>query len=502
MFGATSVTRQILRHLDHWPAAIPKILWIELTSMCPFQCFFCMRRESRHPGEHMDFGLLKRILEQLQSPEIIRLNNAGESIHYPHLIDAIRMSKSTGARTELVTTLASAPAQLLPELLHCGLDQLTVSLHTVDPEQYRRIYGFASFDALDQRLRSLLRLKAGERSSTPAINISFVATKENLHALPQVSGYARELGIDEIQVHRVIWRDSAKKAFEYELHSNLLTPEFRRDLEDTVERTRSLSPGPALVYANNALDETIMPDEGPAFYSRDLPDGCRIADCIESPWETLNIFSNGDVLACGCRSSQQALGNLGRQSLTEIWHGPSYRKFRSDYFLGLDDSCRRCPWKKVFIPASLRAKLPHLGRWSWQLLRGWHHEEKSSAIWSKPEAAAMLASGCSLRRQSISLTGFLPNPTPATPNRLEIRCNGIPAAEIMNHNRRMLEFTLTFPVPPGTHAPYFLQFKTEKCYRPNQHEGSPDIRTLGFALCKLAAEISNGRDRIAMEDPQ
>jgi len=483
---STSVSQQILEHIDLWTASHPKILWIELTSKCPFQCLFCMRKESRHPGEHMDFGLLQRILEQLRSPEIIRLNNAGESIHYPHLIDAIRMSKRTGARIELVTTLASAPLELLPELMHSGLDQLTVSLHAIDPVQYQRIYGFASFDALDQRLRRLLQQRAEEQSSTPGINISFVATKENLQALPQVSHYAQELGIDEIQVHRVIWRDPAKQLFTYELHSNRLTPAFRQELEETVERTRCLFPGLALVYANNALDAAIAPGEQPAFFSQDLPSGCCIADCIENPWETVNIYSNGDILACGCRSSQQALGNLNSQSLTEVWWGSSFRHFRAEYFLGQDQNCCQCPWKKIFVPTTFHAELPHSGGWSWQLMRGWYHEEKSPAIWSKPEAAAMLASNGTFLRPKISLTGFLPNPTRATPNRLEVFCNGIPAGSVVNHNHRMLEFAMTIPVPSGTDPPYCLQFKTEKCYCPNQHEDSPDIRRLGFALCRLA----------------
>ncbi len=488
MFGAHRVRRQILRNLDRWTASHPKILWIELTSTCPFRCFFCMRRESRHPGEHMDFGLVKRILAQLREPEIIRLNNAGESIHYPHLIDAIRASKSTGARIELVTTLASAPIQLLPELLESGLDQLTVSLHTVDPDQYRRVYGFASFESFDQRLRTLLQLRAEKQSSVPAINISFVATRETLRGLPRVCRYARDLGINEIQVHRVIWRELGGKAFEYELQSNLLTPVFRRELEEAVEGTRSLLPGIDLIYANNALDEAIVPDEQPTFYSRSIPADCCIADCIENPWETMNIFSNGDVLACGCRSSQQALGNLARQPLTEVWHGSLYRRFRVDYFRGRDDSCCRCPWKKVFVPAQLCAALPHEGRWPWQLVRGWYHEEKSAAIWSKPEAAAMLPSCGFVRRPIISLTGFLPNPTPAIPNRLQIHCNGIPAAEVVNPNSGMCEFTLSFQVPRRAGTPYFLQFKTEKSYCPSQQGDSRDIRRLGFALCKLSVE--------------
>ncbi len=496
MSSAGSLPRKILRHLGCWTASHPKILWIELTSKCPFQCSFCMRRESRHPGEHMDLALLRSILGQLRAPEIIRLNNAGESIHYPHLVDGIQMSGRTGARVELVTTLASAPLELLPALLYSGLDQLTVSLHTTDPDQYQRLYGFASFEALDRRLRWLVQQKTAARCSTPTINLSFVATKENLHELPRVSRYAQELGISEIQVHRVIWRNPARQLFTYELHSNLLTEVFRKELEATVASARALFPRVALVYANNALDEVVVPGDQPAFYSEDLPAGCCIADCIENPWETLNIFSNGDVLPCGCRSPQQALGNLNRQSLDEVWSGPSFQQFRANYFLGQDESCRQCPWKKIFVPGTCDARPARSSRWPWQLIRGWYHEENSSAIWSKPEAVALLASAGSAVRPRISITGFLPNPITKTANRLEILCNGMPAGEIVNYDRRMLEFALTIPLPSGVDPPFCLQFKTEKGYCPSQCGDSPDIRTLGFALGTLAVS-GERRNRVS-----
>jgi len=40
------------------------------------------------------------------APEIIRLNCSGESVHYPWLVEAIDLAKSTGATVELVSALA------------------------------------------------------------------------------------------------------------------------------------------------------------------------------------------------------------------------------------------------------------------------------------------------------------------------------------------------------------------------------------------------------------
>jgi radical SAM protein with 4Fe4S-binding SPASM domain len=49
------------------------------------------------------------------------------------------------------------------------------------------------------------------------------------------------------------------------------------------------------------------------------------------PWSTVNIASNGDIVAC-CRDSerQTVLGNLFEQSFLDIWNGEKYRDLRRD----------------------------------------------------------------------------------------------------------------------------------------------------------------------------
>ena len=68
------------------------------------------------------------------------------------------------------------------------------------------------------------------------------------------------------------------------------------------------------------------------------------------PWSSLNIASNGDVVAC-CRDLQHksTLGNVLDQPLKEIWNGPRMRKLRRSLIDGKpanENACRDCdlPW--------------------------------------------------------------------------------------------------------------------------------------------------------------
>ena len=94
---------------DAMTARLPDELWVELTSKCPFDCIFCSRKTLRGAGLDMPFELYSSLIEQLDSPKIIRLNYSGESAHYPRLIEAIGLAKAAGASTELVSAFASIP---------------------------------------------------------------------------------------------------------------------------------------------------------------------------------------------------------------------------------------------------------------------------------------------------------------------------------------------------------------------------------------------------------
>ena len=176
----------------------PTSFWIELTSRCPFDCVFCSRKLLKGAGEHMDFALYRSLVEQMEPPEVIRLNYSGESIHYPYLLEAIALARTAGARTELVTALASAPRPLARQLAASGLDRLSVSIHTLDPDGFQRIYGFASIEAMRAQLAEFRTAsKGGTR-----LDFAFVAMDRNLAQLGGVAACARELGVRECMSSR------------------------------------------------------------------------------------------------------------------------------------------------------------------------------------------------------------------------------------------------------------------------------------------------------------
>src|SRR6267143_4508103 len=175
VLSQTSGTALFEPDIDQMVTPSPKVLWIELTSKCPFKCVFCTREVRWGTGRNLDFDVYSSLIEQLEAPEFIGLNYSGESIHYPRLMEAIKLACSTGAYTELVTALSSAPEALVRQIVESDLDRLAVSIHTLDEKQYQDIYGFGTLRAFKKRIDDVMELKVRLKKNTPKLDFCFVA---------------------------------------------------------------------------------------------------------------------------------------------------------------------------------------------------------------------------------------------------------------------------------------------------------------------------------------
>ncbi len=162
------------------------------------------------------------------------------------------------------------------------------------------------------------------------------------------------------------------------------------ELRDTIERVQRRHPKVALLLSTPELGQSRCLTDGPQYFPDPLPDHARIRSCDQSPWDSIHVLANGDVMPCEVHD-RTPIGNLARQTLKEIWHGEKYREFRIRYHEGAIPECRSCPWKLAYIPPA------RLWRWAgpgWgvpaQFLAGWYMGDDRPIVWSKPEATLVL----------------------------------------------------------------------------------------------------------------
>jgi len=467
------------------PAKTPRILWVELTSKCPFDCVFCSRRIRRGSGEHMPFALFESVVRQVSDPRTFLLNYSGESTVHPELIHAIELARSTGAAVELVSALASASDSLLEQLSTAGLTRLTVSVHTTDPGAFTEIYRHSSFAALRTRLERFVRL-CRDVQNPPLIDLAFVAMQQNLDQLHGVAELASWLGLGAISIFPVIRRDEIPTVFPSELtEAGLHRKEFREKLIRRVQESQRRFPKIAFTLCNPQFTTPAQElGEVPRACPGELPAGGRIHSCEQNPWETVHILSNGDVVPCEVHD-RSPLGNLACQTLAEVWNGEAYREFRHQYHTGGLTACRSCPWKSAYIPGRIQSEILADRGLSAQMGYGWHAHTGEAHIWSSQKAAAWIEP----RRDSrqLHVNGILPPGPNGQANELAVFCNGTPVGRVLNASEEMLSFGTDFQVPPIS-RPWELEFGTRFVYVPNERGVGPDQRDLGFALRLVSSQ--------------
>jgi len=462
---------------------LPQEFWIELTSKCPFDCVFCSRASLRGKGEHMDFELYQKLITQMQNPRVIRLNYSGESIHYPHLAEAIALAKATGARVELVTVLSSAKPKVIESLVKEKLDRLTISIHALSEPMYQQIYGHSTVESLCENLALLQSAKKSLNTHLPLIDFAFVAMERNLQEFPLVVALANDSGVQQIDIHPVIRRDEIPETFSQELIAGHLTSHFRLQLSKTLRDLEAAYPHINMNVSNKELEQTSCLGSSPIPFPPALPEGAKIFSCEQNPWDTVHVLANGDLVSCEVRD-QIPLGNLRNSDLRSIWHGESYQAFRRNYTAGLDEKCRTCIYKLAYLSDDALVVKSYLrpSECQQQLLLGWHFAE-SRHVWSSAnDARAVVAKPAEAAR--VVITGTLPAARESDGNILRIN---VADSEYLVKNLTVghLPFKLDILLPQGIEQLITVDFNVAHVFSPQQQNTGTDARQLGFLLSEI-----------------
>lgn len=460
-------------------ASMPRVLWIELTSRCPFDCVFCTRASLRGTGEHLDFERYRRVIAELEHPRLLRLNYSGESGHYPRLAEAVALAAATGAEVELVSALASLKPERLQAALEAGLSRLTVSLHTLDPQRFTGIYRFSSLESLLQRLQQVLDWR--DRTARFTLDLAFVAMQRNLDELPAVAAFAAARRIPVLAVHPLIGRDPLPlgTAVEHD-PTGQLDPAFLQQLQIALAAARDAAPEVAIQLSSHELQPVLPLAAHPQPWPGALPPGAAIGGCDQSPFDSVHILADGRVVACEV-TEKVVLGDLNRHSLREIWHGAAYASFRAAHLAGRSAACRDCVYKTAYRPQALQRRISGARPPAAQLLRGWHADDGSGVRWCGREGALLLpAPGF---RRHLRLQGMLAS-TPAAA-RFTVRINGQRVHEQPIDGAGGIDLRLRLPTRQVSEL--LVEIDCPEACSPTSLGLGSDSRELGFAL--IAAEL-------------
>jgi radical SAM protein with 4Fe4S-binding SPASM domain len=276
----------------------PLEIQIETNTACNATCIMCPYPEvsKELPPGRMDRGLYEHILAQCAAePTLWRiepfLNN--EPFTDTRMVDFIALTKRTvpHAWVSVTTNGSLVTPKISDRLIHSGLDGIWFSFNGSTKETYEQIMGI-SFDKVKANIDYLLDVKP------PSLRV----------------------------------------------FTNMIeTVPMRGEIADNIRywQSRGVESG-ASPLVNRAGNVRNFDDLN---YQRVHADPIRICDLL---FHKMYIGCNGDVLLC-CMDWRRrvVLGNAGRQTLREIWHGEPYQHYRRLHVEGRSrelELCKDCSY--------------------------------------------------------------------------------------------------------------------------------------------------------------
>ena len=287
----------------------PFAISIEPTTSCNLRCPECpsgLRSFSRPTGM-LDFDHFKNIIDQFTSNlSYLILYFQGEPFLNPDFFKFIRY-----ACIKKIYTVTSTNAHFLNddrarETIESGLDKIIISIDGTDQNTYEKYRIGGNYNKVLEGIQNLLYWKKKLNKQNPIVAIQFLVFKFNQHQISEIKELHKKLSTDQLYL---------KTAQIYDFHKS---PE-------------------------------LIPDNPRYSRYRKENDNYKIKNRLRNEcwrmWSSTVITWDGKVVPC-CfdKDAKYVLGDLSKNSFSEIWNNTNYLKFREQIITARNDIyiCRNC----------------------------------------------------------------------------------------------------------------------------------------------------------------
>ena len=305
----------------------PVCLYLETTNRCNLLCTTCPRTyEELEPPADMSWELFTRIVDQVPDIQRAVLHGVGEPMLVKDLPRMVRYLKDRGTYVLFNTNGTVLTAKRGRELSDAGLDELRVSLDAADAKTFRLIRGKDYFNRIVKNVRAFVEMQAREGLGTPKVSLWLTGLKETLEQLPDFVRIAQDIGVREVYLQRLVYFE--QDAIGMARPDQALFERMSRAETAHLEAAEALAKSLGILFSASGATE-------PEYSVKRASDTSPWSLC-RRPWTVMYFTANGRALPCCIAPFSQrgyehyTLGDATQQSLSQIWNGEAYQKFRTD----------------------------------------------------------------------------------------------------------------------------------------------------------------------------
>ncbi|CAG5068674.1 PqqA peptide cyclase [Dyadobacter sp. CECT 9623] len=292
----------------HW--GMPIAISFEPTTSCNLRCPECPSglRSFTRPTGMMEEKLYKKTIDELADTLLYLIFYfQGEPYLHPKFFELVQYAHDKGIYTATSTNAHYLNDEKAKKTVESGLDRLIISIDGTTQDVYQQYRVGGNLEKVLEGTRNIIKWKKELKSSTPHVIFQFLVVKPNEHQIEDVKKLAEEMGVDEIGF-------KTAQIYDYEEGSNLIP---------TIDK-----------YSR---------------YKQEAGGGYSIknkfVDHCWKMWHSCVITWDGAVVPC-CfdKDAEYKLGDMKRQTFTELWRGKKYVDFRASLIRSRSEieMCKNC----------------------------------------------------------------------------------------------------------------------------------------------------------------
>jgi putative metalloenzyme radical SAM/SPASM domain maturase len=194
----------------------------------------------------MDMEIFRSLIPSFSRLDSLNLSGYGEPFLNPDLVSMIRLSRErlpASARISLTSNGTLITPDLAKEVLEAGLDGITLSMDSLEADQFPAIRDGTPLKTVTECLETFVNLRERHKKDSFHIGISFVAMERNIQELPWLIQFAADHHVNAVWVNNVLpHTEPIIKETLYDSHSQDVLELFAR----TKERLNELGVSPSV----------------------------------------------------------------------------------------------------------------------------------------------------------------------------------------------------------------------------------------------------------------
>lgn len=294
----------------------PNRITIELTNQCNVSCIFCPRQTVPMEIGYMDVELYKKLIDEAAEhlPVKLVIFFRGESLIHPDFVECVDYAKKKGiGPIQYASNAYALDEDIADKLLETGIDFISFSLDTIDPDVYRKSRLQGDLKTSMEHVISLCKKckqRKAENKPVPTIQVSTIEIPEYMERQQEFIEFWKEY-VDVVRVY-----------YEHDDKGKFRNPDVEKKLEEEIKNR--------------------MP--------------CR------KVFTDLLVYWNGELALCNYDWNGGIKGmNVRDMSIEEIWHSEQYNRIREMHNQGNFDEdimCKDCEhWKIDYTQSGFLGKM-------------------------------------------------------------------------------------------------------------------------------------------------